>query len=61
MQIAEPNLVISAKALKKWMHRNSKTALEIFEDYNLTWLGIRVALAPRLAPPTEFLVVDYSQ
>ena len=28
MQIAYHNLVISAKALKKWMHSNSETALE---------------------------------
>ena len=48
MQIADPNLVIGAKALKERMDWNAETMFEvIFEDDDLTWLGVWEAFALR--------------
>jgi hypothetical protein len=44
VQIANPNLVVKAKALEERMNRNPKSPLEeILEYNNLTRLGIREA------------------
>jgi hypothetical protein len=41
MQIANPDLIVQAKALEEWMNRNPKSSLEkIFKYNDLTGLGI---------------------
>ena len=60
MQIANPNLVVKTKPLKKWMYRNSKSPFkEILEHHDLTWLWIGVPLTLRRVPSCELLVVEY--
>jgi hypothetical protein len=44
MQIANPDLIVQAKALEEWMNRNPKSPLEkIFKYNHLTGSGIRDA------------------
>jgi len=59
MQIANPNLIITKKALKKRMNRHPKSPLEkIFKNNDLTSSRIQVTL-PFLRPPaTKLLVVQ---
>jgi len=59
MQIADPNLVIKKKALKKWMNRHPKSPLEkIFKNNDLTSSGIRVTLPFWCPPAAKLLVVQ---
>ena len=60
MQIANPNLIIGAKALEERMNRNPESPLEeIFKFYDLTWPGIWVAFVFQRAPSAELFVVNH--
>jgi hypothetical protein len=54
VQIANPNLIVEKKALKKWMHWHPKAPLkEIFKYNDLTVSGVSVAFSLRCPPATE--------
>ena len=58
MQIANPDLVIQKKTLKKRMNRNTKTPLnEIFKYDDLTGTRVGVALPLRCPPAAELRAV----
>jgi hypothetical protein len=60
MQIANPNLVVKAKALEERMNRNPKSPLEeILEHNDLTGLGIREAFRVRRSLASELLVMEH--
>jgi hypothetical protein len=62
MQIANPNLVVKAKALEERMNRNLISPLEeIFEYNDLTGLGIREAFRVRRSLASELLVMEHPQ
>ena len=59
MQVADPDLIVKKKALKERMDRNPKTPLkEIFENNNLTGMGVGVAFPFRRPPAAEFFVMQ---
>jgi len=58
VQIANPDLIVEKKTLEKRMDGNPKTPFEeILKDYNLTGVGVGVALPLWRPPAAEFLVV----
>jgi hypothetical protein len=62
MQIANPNLVVKAKALEERMNRNPKYPLEeIFEYDDLIGLGIGKAFRVRRSPASELLIMEHPQ
>jgi len=59
MKIANPNLIIKKKALKKRMNRHPKSPLEkIFKNNDLTSSGIQVTLPFWCPPAAKLLVVQ---
>jgi len=59
IQIANPNLIVEEKTLKKEMNWNPETPLkEVFENNNLTSFWIREAFSRRRPLATEFLVMQ---
>jgi hypothetical protein len=62
MQIANPNLVVKAKALEERMNRNPKSPLkEIFEYNDVIGLGIGEAFRVRCSLASELLVMEHPQ
>ena len=58
VQIADPDLIVEKKALKKRMDGNPKTPLEeILKNNNLTGAGVGVALPLWCPPAAELLVM----
>ena len=54
MQIANPNLIVKEKTLKKRMNGNPKSPFEaIFKNYDLTGVGVGVTLSGALQPPSS--------
>ena len=59
MQIANPDLIIQKKTLKKRMNRNPKAPLnEIFEHDDLTGTRVGEALSFRRSPAVELRAVQ---
>ena len=59
VQIADPNLVVGTEALEEWMHRNPKPPLkEVFENNDLTSMGVGEALSLRSTPSGEGLLMQ---
>ena len=59
VQIANPDLIVKKKTLKKRMNGNPKSRFEIIlKDYDLTGAGVRVTLSFWCPPAAEFLVVQ---
>ena len=58
MQIANPDLIVQKKTLKKRMNRNTKAPLnEIFKNDDLTGARVGVALPLRCPPAAELCAV----
>ena len=56
MQIANPDLIVKEKTLKKRMNGNPKSPFElIFKNYDLTGVGVGVTLSGALQPPSSWL------
>ena len=59
VQIANPDLIVKEKTLKKRMNKNPKSPFEvILKDYNLTGAGVGVTLSLWCPPAAELLVVQ---
>ena len=59
MQIANPDLIVKEKTLKKRMNGNPKSPFEvILKNYDLTGTGVGVTLSLWCPPAAELLVVQ---
>ena len=59
MQIANPDLIVQKKTLKKRMNRNTKASLdEILKNDDLTSARVGVALPLRFPPAAELCAVQ---